>query len=137
MGFLAVISLLVCVAGVAWLVNYYTQPQRKPAAPHIPSVAPEYAPDWLEQDRLAWCNFLQSDHGKTMIARARAVEWSLLRKASEDVFHTSHTAGVAKGYGDCLNWLESLSRSSRAQDDSGSETEQTDTTPTGELETVN
>lgn len=107
-----------------------------PKAEPLASV-PAVAPDWVEQSRLVWSNFLQSDHGKTLIARGRAVEWNLLRKASEDVFHTSHTAGIAKGYGDCLNWLESLSRSSRAQDDSSSESEQTDTAATGELQTVN
>jgi hypothetical protein len=80
--------------------------------------------------------FLATPAGKVAILRGRAIHHELLVKASEDLFHTSHSSGAAKGFGDCLEWLQSLSRSARATAGSEPDTEgQTnDTSPPGETE---
>jgi hypothetical protein len=61
------------------------------------------------------------------------VHFALADTASQDVFHTSHSAGAAKGFGEALQWLRSLSRTSRVIEESGPDTiGPTDTPPFGE-----
>lgn len=106
---------------------------KREAAP-IP--IPEHAPDWLPEHMVALKTFLFSPAGQVLVLRARAVQFELNTAACKDVFHTSHSAGTAKGFGDCLTWLTSLSRASRVPDAApeGDTKPETDTTPIGESE---
>lgn len=103
-----------------------------PSLPAAPT-----APDWNADDRAFWSQFLASKTGQTLLRRGRAIQCETQRTACADVFHTQHSAGAAKGFGECLDWLETLSRTSRVTEDSGPESGQTDTNPNGELEFVN
>lgn len=133
-GFLTVVCVLVLL-GAVWLLGY--KQSEKNTADDVAQQVPIAAPDWLPVNRLAWSNFLQSEHGKILLARGRAIEFETARAACKEPFHVEHSAGKAAGFKECLDWLESLSRSSRVPDDSRSESEQTDTEPTGEPATVN
>jgi hypothetical protein len=52
-----------------------------------------------------------------MRERMRAITSQVAVNACKDVFHTSHSAGVAQGWSEAQAWLESLSRSSRVIED--------------------
>jgi hypothetical protein len=105
----------------------------EPGAGEFRVAGPVEAPDWLPEHRRAFVSFLATDAGKTLLQRAAAVQANTAVAACNDSISTTHSAARAAGFGDCLVWLVSLSRSSRATDDSGSEiTEQTDTPPIGE-----
>ena len=103
---------------------------------------PVEAPDWLPEHRGVLVAFLATDAGKTLVRRGAAVHANTaviacagdeLRPPNPELM--SYNAGRAAGFGDCLRWLLSLSRSSRVPDDSSAETKaQNDTRPTGELE---
>lgn len=99
------------------------------------------APDWITDDRARWFQFLRSETGRKLIARARAVHYAAALRASEDLFHTQHSAGVAKGFGDAIKWFESLSLVPRdsgtagpvdAADDADVTGQNNDTQPPGE-----
>ena len=77
--------------------------------------------------------FLASPAGLTLMARGRAIQFHNATQACKDVFHTQHSAGAAKGFGECLDWIESLSRACRVEQESGPDNEgQTDTLSPGE-----
>jgi len=76
------------------------------------------APDWTPECQGAWLNFLKTPAGAVLRERMRAVEAEVARNACVELFHTQHAAGVAKGFGDARAWLESLSRTSRVNDES-------------------
>lgn len=101
------------------------------------SAAPS-APDWLPENQAHWNHFIQSPTGRVLLTRGRAIEFHNATNACKDVFHTSHSAGVAHGFGEALNWLESLSRTSRVSEDSLQEgptaQKANDTSPTDESE---
>ena len=104
----------------------------------LPCPVPASAPDWRPEHQTAWRTFLASPAGTTLRLRGRAIQFHTATQACQDVFHTSHSAGSAKGFGECLDWLDSLSRAStRSNDDSlsggteGSE-KTNDATPSGE-----
>lgn len=81
------------------------------------SAARFLAPDWTEAHKLAWAHFLASQPGMDLMARARVVAMEVSQKACADAFHTSHSAGTAHGWNEALAWLESLSRTSRVNDE--------------------
>jgi hypothetical protein len=91
------------------------------------AAAPDRAPDWLPQHRAAWNRFLESEAGRTLWARLRAVKDRVQVAGCADVFNTVHAAGTAHGWNECSAWLLSLSRSSRV-------TDETDSPPAGEPE---
>lgn len=101
-----------------------------------PLLSAPSAPDWLPENQAAWSQFLHSPAGVVMMARGRAVLFSAATASAKDLFHTAHSAGRTVGFEECLAWLESLSRSSRATEASASDDTEakTDTLPTGELE---
>lgn len=77
--------------------------------------------------------FLGSPAGRVLMARGRAIQFHNAAQACADVFHTQHSAGAAKGFGECLDWIESLSRACRVEQESGPDTQgQTDTLSPGE-----
>jgi hypothetical protein len=94
------------------------------------------APDWMPEHRAAWQAFLNSPAGVVLMHRGRAIQFHNSTAACKDVFHTSHSAGTAHGFGECLDWLVGLSRTSRAPEvanPQGEENAGTDTTrPEGE-----
>jgi hypothetical protein len=94
--------------------------------------SPGLAPDWDDTCRAQFRQFLGSPTGKTLLARMRAVAATVSARACADAFHTSHSAGTANGWNESILWLESLSRSSRVPEESGPDTGQTDSPPTGE-----
>lgn len=69
---------------------------------------PEDAPPWSQANVLALKAFFATPTGATLLKRARAMEYNRSVNACSDVFHTQHSAGVAKGITDTLNWIESL-----------------------------
>jgi len=79
-----------------------------------PAPVPETAPDWLPEHQSAWKTFLATPAGVTLMERARFIHNFKLVEASQDVFHTSHSAGLALGMGQTIAWLNSLSRTTRA-----------------------
>lgn len=83
-----------------------------PAPPKPLIAAPGLAPDWLPEFQGAWQVFLREPAGQALMARMRSVSALVARKACADVFHTSHSAGVARGWDEATQWLESLSRTS-------------------------
>jgi hypothetical protein len=110
-----------------------------PADLSIAQPASNVSPEWTEVHRAHLLQFLQSPTGQALLARGRAVHADMAIRACQDVFHTQHTAGRAYGFGDQLKWLESLSRPSRAPEDSLQEgplagNANTDTPPLGETE---
>jgi hypothetical protein len=77
--------------------------------------------------------FLASPTGRLLMARGRAIQFATAVSACRDVFHTQHSAGNAKGFGDALDWLASLSRCSRAPEPSRPDVNRTnDSHPIGE-----
>lgn len=91
---------------------------------------PTQAPDWGPESMVALRAFLGSPTGLVLMARGRSIQFRNATAACADVFHTSHSAGAAKGFGECLDWLESLSRScSVTQASSSEDMEQNDTQP--------
>jgi len=96
-------------------------------------VVPAAAPDWLPEHQLAHKTYLASPAGVTLMQRARFIHNFKLVEASQDVFHTSHSCGLALGMGQTIAWLTSLSRTTRAPVDSGTEKEvSTNAGPPGE-----
>jgi hypothetical protein len=87
--------------------------------PKAELIAAPVAVDWTEGHKLALATFLSSPVGLDLLMRGRAVAALLGAKACADVFHTSHSAGTAHGFNECLQWLESLSRSSRVIEETG------------------
>lgn len=87
--------------------------KRRQRSMGFPLPACPSAPEWTAEHMMAMKFVLSQPMGQTMIARGRAIQFNLQTTACADVFHTQHSAGMAKGWGDCLNWLESLSRASR------------------------
>ncbi|HVX56968.1 MAG TPA: hypothetical protein VHA37_04500 [Candidatus Saccharimonadales bacterium] len=94
---------------VSWLWAVLVRLERLPAAP--------VAVDWLPEDQAAWVTFLRTTTGQRLLARMRAIESQVAINACQDVFHTAHSAGMAKGWHEALTWLQSLSRSSRVHED--------------------
>lgn len=76
--------------------------------------------------------FLAGPTGATLLRRGRAVHYDTAARACADLFHTQHSAGVAVGFGQCLDWLEKLSRSCRGLQDDGPASRGTDTATPGE-----
>jgi hypothetical protein len=95
-------------------------------------------PEWQPTHQAQLAAFLGSDTGRVVMARGRAVLANTAITACHDTFSTQHSAARAAGFSDALKWLESLSRSSRAPDDSWQERptagNTTDTSPLGETE---
>lgn len=77
---------------------------------------PGHEPDWTAADRAAWRTFLAGPTGQRLLARGRAVQYDTAARACQEVLHTPHAAGVAEGFRQCLDWLENLTRVSRALD---------------------
>lgn len=48
--------------------------------------------------------------GSALLARARALEAANALHGCQDAITSTHSAGRAAGFSDCVNWLESLSR---------------------------
>lgn len=77
-----------------------------------PTAAPTFSllsPRWTTVDRDNWARFLAGETGKKLIARCRAFEAANAIAGCKDVFHTSHSAGKAVGYGELLDHQLSLS----------------------------
>lgn len=94
---------------VAWL---------RPEAVLSPLPAPPPSAPWQRIDRETWTRILQSDTGRRLLARARAVHYQMLRSASADHFHAAQAVHAARGFEEAITWLESLAISS-APDASG------------------
>lgn len=71
--------------------------------------APLSAPEWTALDRDRWKNFLASSTGKALMLRARARHYQNLISASTDFINPGNMAHAGRGWGECLQWLESLS----------------------------
>lgn len=67
------------------------------------------APDWTAVERDQWKSVLNSPTGKKMIARAKAVQYKLLDDASKDHFHAAQNVHAARGFGEAIIWLQTLS----------------------------
>lgn len=106
----------------------------QPGRGEFRAAGPVEAPDWLPEHRRGWCDFLSSPAGKILLQRAAAVHANFAIAACNDSVTTTHSAARAAGFGDALQWLESLSRSARANADAGPATEgqNQDTPPNGE-----
>lgn len=74
-----------------------------------PAPAVAYSPPWRRIDRDRWKDFLDSESGHRFLALLRAWEASVAILAVSDTRNTVHTAGTAKGYGDCIEHLIKLS----------------------------
>ncbi len=66
---------------------------------------------WTQRDRDILAGFFKSDTGTRFLQRLQATEGVVAINSAADVMHTAHSAGVAKGYGDCRKHLISLSYS--------------------------
>lgn len=94
---------------------------------------PVEAPDWLPEHQRELCTYLATASGKTLLRRAAAVHANTAVAACQDTLTPAYSAAKAAGFGECLRWFISLSRSSRAHEESGSDKEeQTDTALSGE-----
>lgn len=97
-------------------------PEVKPAVVQRSFALPPVT-EWGESEARVWRTFLESPTGKTLMLRARGLEYANAVRGAQDQFHTVHSAGRTAGITDALNWLESLasdqmiSRSSGAQDE--------------------
>lgn len=72
------------------------------------------APDWEPEHQRDLQHFLSSPTGRVFAARAQAVHADMAIRACGDSITPAHSAGKAAGFGDCIRWIDSLSRSSRA-----------------------
>lgn len=99
------------------------RPQPAERAPEraLPAAPTILAPDWLPGHQGSWNLFLRSPAGVVLMARLKAVAHQVSVVACKDSFHTSHSAGTANGWNEAVQWLESLSRSSRVIEDSTAE----------------
>lgn len=116
-------------------IKEFYRAKKSPAPAPLPILpaAPAAAPDWGPEQMVSLNGFLSSATGRTLLLRGRAIQFRNATEACKDVFHTAHSAGAAKGFGECLDWIESLSRACRVEQDSSPEIEgQTDTLPPGE-----
>lgn len=66
------------------------------------------APDWTLEHQVVLNRFLGSEAGQVFWARMTAVESDLAKRMVKDVMHTSHSAGVAAGFGEAVKWVRSL-----------------------------
>lgn len=82
--------------------------QTNPAVSSGPIPAPESALAWTVADVLNLRKFLQSDTGAKLLQRARAMEYNIAVNACRDAVHTAHSAGMAAGVSDTVQWLQSL-----------------------------
>ncbi len=76
------------------------------AAPKL--AAPPLSAPWMVDDVLNLAKFLETPTGIKLRQRARAMEYSTAVSSCRDAFHTAHSAGIATGVSDTINWLESL-----------------------------
>lgn len=95
---------------VSWLSGWLWK--GRPAATLAPLPAVPLTDRWSKLDRENWRRILQSDTGRRMLARARAVHYQTLRAASADHFHAAQSVHAARGFEEAITWLESLSISS-------------------------
>jgi hypothetical protein len=98
---------------------------RTPGEIHTSLPAVPRCPPWTKIEQDAWLRVLQSDIGKKFLARAGAVHYGMLNAAGEDHFHAAQSIHAARGFGECIKWLQSLSSVADAQ-------ATTDTASTGE-----
>lgn len=86
-----------------WLKNIFKRKQVKRE-----KSLPVDSFDWLASDCINLRKFLLSPTGKTLISRARRMEYNRAVENARDTFHSQHSAGVTVGIADTLNWIESL-----------------------------
>lgn len=119
--FVAFCSLVVCTVILCavfvldrWRRKAWSAEQGEKAGPC--SLLPAFSPaPWTAMDMQSWKAVLASEVGKRFIARARAVHFALLNEASKDHFHAAQNVHAARGWGEALQWLQSLSCSCDAQ----------------------
>lgn len=70
---------------------------------------------WARNDMQNLAAFLGSVTGQRLIQRLRAYESANAIAGAKDVMHTSHSAGRAVGYGDCIEHMISLTRASQGE----------------------
>lgn len=68
----------------------------------------DFIPSWSADESRILRGFLDSETGRNFMRRARGVERETALKMCGDVMHTSHSAGRAAGFSDCLTWIQSL-----------------------------
>ncbi len=96
---------------------------------------PVLAPDWLPEHQHELATYLATESGKTLIARGVAVQANAAIAACNNPSPENPPARAA-GFGDCLTWIGTLTKISRASsvtEAPGPEEGQTDTPPIGEL----
>lgn len=104
---------------VQWLSGLFGFRRRAEQLRCLPAALP--APDWTEDNRRVWSQFLKSDVGWVLWQRMLAVSNDLAQRSCQDSMHTAHSAGRAAGFRDAVDWLHSLSRVSRDTDTTASE----------------
>ncbi len=102
------------------------QPVVLSSLPAVPIV-----PDWTALDRDRWKAVLNSETGRKFVSRARAVHFKMLNDSGEDHFHAAQSVHAARGFGEAIVWLQSLSASCSAQQE-----KQTDSGGLGEVQPV-
>lgn len=80
--------------------------------------------DWSHDEAMYLRRFLETPTGKTFLARARKIEARTAVIGAHDLMHSAHSAGVTVGFGDCLNWIESLASDKMISDSVAVTTEQ-------------
>lgn len=87
---------------------------RSPGATLSPLATIPVAPDWTALDRDKWRGVLDSELGRKLLARGRAVHYLMLDAASKDHFHAAQNVHAARGFNEAIRWLQSLSLSASA-----------------------
>jgi hypothetical protein len=71
------------------------------------------APDWEPEHQRELNSFLRSGTGVVLMERMRAVEANTAARACKEPYHIEHSAGIALGFNQARDWIESLSRVAR------------------------
>lgn len=72
-----------------------------------PPAAPSGAP-WSQEDRENWKRFMDSATGRRLIARGYARHYQNLIAAGKDFIHPGNMVHAGRGWGECLQWLQTL-----------------------------
>lgn len=116
----AIIILLACVVvALIVLIDVIASKKKEIITVQAQLQGLSVIPDWTIDEVRVLRRFLDSAVGKTLMARARAVEYQSAIAAARDPMHTVHSAARTAGFSDCLTWIESLASDKLAQTLSG------------------
>lgn len=108
-----------------WLNRLVNSGGQRGSQGSFPLPAVPLCGDWTETDKRLLASILDSDFGKRLWSRFRAAEYQIYQERCGDFMHTTHSAGLARGFTDARLWLESLSRSIRVPMENDSPEQQT------------